>query len=121
MTKPVAVQGCELQIQPPYSGNTSVTSMPSMKGKIQNKGIFSGGLSVFLSNVAGPGLVNGAGAFSFLPSSQKMKIDQGFVHLEGESADASVTGQTTSVPPAPITVPVTVKINGAGQSVLKAA
>jgi hypothetical protein len=115
MMKPVVVKDCDIQVQPPFSGSVSVTTQPSDIVKFKNgifKGIYAGGISCTLSNVAGPGFVNGAGSFSYLPTSQFFKFENKSVNFEGDSVTVDVTGQT---------VPVTIQIMNAGQSVVKAA
>lgn len=116
----IAVQGCTLQIttSPAITeGTTTITTLPSIKCKAANKGIYKGTVNVSLSGYSdGTYSQSGTAIGTFVNGSTKNKAEDEFVLLEGDTAsNITITLQNTISPFDSKTSTATVKIQSAGQ------
>lgn len=117
--KYIAVDGCKVEIQSPFSGTVTITSVPSTVAKAGGKGIYKTPLAFSISGVAGPGIANGAGAGAIPATSTTTKAEKLYVMRKDDSIIVVATGVLPAPPSTPISLPVTVKITDAGQDKVK--
>ena len=121
--KNVAVVGCSVTLSP-GDGNKKITTQASMKVKADNKGIYFGPITVAVSAYTDSFITvtgSGSGSITIQPSAQKMKVENGFVILEGDSGTATINGMAWSgQTQIAAQSDVTAKIEVAGQVKIKA-
>lgn len=111
----IAVDGCVLQANT-GAGNIKIETPPSQKVKYDEKGAYSGTLTISISGLSGSGFTGGSGSGVLNGSAQKVKIEGKAAVLEGDQSETiTVSATTTSVPPVQISVPTIVTIISAGQ------
>lgn len=117
MTKNIAVKGCVLTFSV-GTGTATITTSESTTTKINGNGVYSGPLSISVSNFADPTtqIVQGMGGGVINPSATKTSVDGNNVVLEGDSCDVLVNG-VHAVSGMPLSQTVNVKISNAGQTI----
>ena len=126
--KNVVVEECQFEISVGGavigSGNVSISSAASINTKVivgvQKKGVYAGAMSISVSNYADASIAQGTGAGVITPSATKTKVDNQPVVLEGDSGEVVLSGVIPGTTTAVTGYTVTVKINSAGQSTVKA-
>lgn len=114
----IAVKDCTLSLSQ-GTGTITIQTPPSTKSKIDNKGIYAGNLTILITNYVGATITNGTGSGTLFPLSQKVKVENKIVCVEGDKTQITVTGVTVSGSPS--SEIVTVTISKAGQNKIKAA
>lgn len=121
--KNVAVVGCTVTLSP-GDGNKQITTQASLKVKADGKGIYFGPIDVAVSGYTDSNITvseSGSGTITIQPSAQKVKVEGGFVILEGDSGTATISGMAWSgESQVPATSSVTAKIEVAGQTKVQA-
>jgi hypothetical protein len=122
MSKPIAVQGCTLEIVEEGKSALSIqiSTSPSSNVKFDGKGAYSGQLSITLSGYTGGDIVSesGTGEGSLSGTAQHVKIDGKSAVLEDDkSLSISLVGVNSRGRPAYDSC--TVKIASAGQDYVK--
>lgn len=124
MKKLAVVEGCTLQLSS-GNGTIQITSVPSMKGKVQGKGIYCGQIDVSIlaftsSNI--PNWISGSGSGnnSIIASAIKNKLENKPIVREEDSCLVTINGQVQSGNSViPGTDVVTVRVVNSGQSVVR--
>lgn len=114
--KNIAVQGCSLDC-----AFAQIQTSPIQSVKCDGKASYAGSLTINISGYSGQGITGGMGTGTLQGSAEHVKIESKKAVLEGDKTDPpiQVTGATSGG--GTLTVPVTVTITYAGQSVVKGA
>lgn len=118
----IAVQGCTLEVTTTIiEGTTQIISLPSIKCKAKDKGIYRDTVTVSLSAYS-DGTYNqvGTATGNFIITSTKCKADNQFVLRYNDStAPITINLQNTVTPFDSKTATATVRISDAGQDKVK--
>lgn len=122
--KSLAVDGCELKLSA-GSGKISITNQPSTKVKADGKGCYYGKIEFSISGYTGTNIINGdgSGSGSISGGSKNVKIENKDAVLEDDESETVTISGTKPGPNGskiPTTDDVTVKVQSAGQSKVKA-
>lgn len=119
----VAVVGCTVTLSP-GDGNKQITTQASLKVKADGKGVYFGPIDVDVSGYSDSVItvpLSGSGTITIQPSAQKVKVEGGYVILEGDSGTATINGMAWSgETQVEAQSNVTAKIEVAGQVKVKA-
>lgn len=119
MSKYIAVQGCSFSIdEKDATLLCSVTSIPSTKVKIDNKGVYSGSISVTVTGWTDEVMELGTGIGVINSSANKISVENKKVLLEGDFCTIAITGVSLKTQ-STITVDYELKISSAGQNIVK--
>lgn len=119
MSKNIVVDGCELNFISIAEGNITIKSSPSLKVKINNKGVYSGNLDFIVTGYMDSLIKEGVGSGTIIPTSNKVFVDGKNVLLEGDSVSlVEITGVNIETGQ-PATVLQTIQISNAGQNIVK--
>lgn len=115
--KNIAVMGCTLTCDP--DGFATISTPPSTSSFAENKGIYSGPLSItVVGSSTGGANKNATGVGSLQPTAQFVQVDGKMVVLENDFVVITATGTTSSG--SPTSGPVKVTISSAGQTFVQA-
>lgn len=121
--KNVAVVGCTVTLSP-GTGVAQITTQASLKVKADGKGVYFGPIDVSVSGYSDSVItvpLSGSGTITIQPTAQKVKVEDDYVILEGDSGSAMIDGMAqqgqTQVA---VQSNVTAKIEVAGQVKVKA-
>lgn len=119
MSKYICVEDCKLKLSN-GNGTVEITTPPFDKLKINDKKAYSGILQIKISGYTGGPIdvpSSGKGVGTLTPTSKQCKIGGKPAVLEGDKSIPIVVNGQKSTPqgPVPVTVPVTVTIEKAGQ------
>jgi hypothetical protein len=122
--KSLAVDGCELKLSD-GSGKISITNQPSTKVKADGKGCYYGKIEFSISGYTGTNIINGdgSGSGSISGGSKNVKIEGKDAVLEDDESETVTISGTKPGPNGSkisTTDDVTVKVQSAGQSKVKA-
>ena len=96
--KNVAVVGCTVTLSP-GEGNKQITTQARLKVKADGKGVYFGPIDVAVSGYSDETITvsgSGSGTITIQPSAQKVKVEGGYVILEGDSGTATINGMAWS-------------------------
>ena len=122
--KSLAVDGCELKLSA-GSGSRKITNQPSKKVKADGKGCYYGEIKFSISGYTGINIINGdgKGSGSIRGGSKHVKIEGKAAVLEDDESETITVSGTKPGPNGskiPTTDNITVKVQSAGQSKVKA-
>ena len=122
--KSLAVDGCELKLSA-GSGTRKITNQPSTKVKADGKGCYYGEIKFSISEYTGKNIINGdgRGSGSISGGSKHVKIEGKAAVLEDDESETITVSGTKPGPNGsqiPTTDNITVKVQSAGQSKVKA-
>ena len=119
MGKAISVDGCQLAVVSPGTGDVEITSQPSDEIKINDKGVFFKEIKFSVSNSNGGGSVtnnDGTGQGSIIATGKFITLTatgDKVVLLDDVSASVPISGHSGS---SSATGAVTVKVADAGQT-----
>lgn len=120
MGKYIAVQGCTIQIIGTGAGNAQITSTPSTNFNADGKGVYTEPLTVMVSGYTASGFVQSSPVSGNISSTAlNVKSKGKKVMLEGDMlAELILPGTVSQATPIP-SLPVSLKIQSAGQRKVK--
>jgi hypothetical protein len=115
---PIAVLGCTLTIVGLTPGTATITTIPSLKATITNKGIYKGTVSVLVAGCTqGAYTQTSPMSGDFIITAIKTKVENDFVLRSLDiTSPITIPLQKTVTPFDSISVPITVIVTDAGQT-----
>lgn len=118
--KNVAISSMTFALTEFFTGSVNLTGFTTAANVKATDNVCINSITVEVSGVKGPGIVNGTGIATINSSAVYNIYDGGKPMLEGDNSSIDVTGTTPPPTSSPVTLKLNVRIANAGQQFVKA-